>query len=353
MLPFVAGGSAVGNHQTAPCGQVWSAASGQNGRMADTTQRVLRLLGLLEARTTWQAHELAERLGVTERTVRRDVTRLRELGYPVESERGVEGGYRLGVGRRLPPLLLDDDEAVAMVACLRMAALAGSDDVGEAALRSLTKLEQVLPPRLRAVAAAVDTATSAIPHSRPAVDLQALQELALAQRDHRLVRFDYVKPSGEQGPRLVEPGRLMTQGERWYLQAFDRDREDWRLFRLDRMSGIHATTFRCAPRPVPPHGLERTMTERFPCVLEVQTDVGAERVAERIPAAYREDLVATRAGCRFTVGGFGWEDLAWHLLWACRDLDARLTVPDGPEGARLRDAMDGIAAWAGQVVTDG
>ena len=120
--------------------------------MADTTQRVLRLLGLLEARTTWQAHELAARMDVTERTVRRDVTRLRQLGYPVEAARGLDGGYRMGAGRRLPPLLLDDDEAIALVACLRMGALSGADEVGEAALRALTKLDQVLPPRPRATA---------------------------------------------------------------------------------------------------------------------------------------------------------------------------------------------------------
>lgn len=107
--------------------------------MAETTHRVLRLLGLLESRTSWQGPELAERLGVTERTVRRDVVRLRELGYPVEGERGLEGGYRLGAGRGLPPLVLDDDEAVAMVACLRMAALSGTDEIGEAALRALDR----------------------------------------------------------------------------------------------------------------------------------------------------------------------------------------------------------------------
>lgn len=130
----------------------------KNAGMAETTQRVLRLLGLLETRTTWQAHELAARMDVTERTARRDVARLRQLGYPVEATRGLDGGYRLGAGRRLPPLLLDD-EAIALVACLRMGALSGVDEVGEVALRALTKLDQILPPRLRALAAAVDGAT--------------------------------------------------------------------------------------------------------------------------------------------------------------------------------------------------
>lgn len=140
--------------------------------MTAPTHRVLRLLGFLEARTSWQAGELAERLGVTEQTVCRDISRLRELGYPVGSQRGVAGCYRLGAGGHLPPLVLDGDEAVALGACLRMAALAGADQVGESALRALAKLDQVLPPRLRAIASAFDDATLAIPRSRPALILR-------------------------------------------------------------------------------------------------------------------------------------------------------------------------------------
>lgn len=188
----------------------------ENGGMTQTTHRVLRLLGLLETRTTWRGDELAERLGVTGRTVRRDVARLRDLGYPVEAEPGMAGGYRLGGGRRLPPLVLEDDEAVALVACLRMAALTGGDAVGEAALRALTKLDQVLPARLRAVAAAIDGATRAMPRVRPAVDLRVLEQLAVAQRDHNLVRFYYCKPrGGGRNPRgrtraADHPGRALV-----------------------------------------------------------------------------------------------------------------------------------------------
>ncbi|WP_420175028.1 helix-turn-helix transcriptional regulator [Luteococcus sp. OSA5] len=318
--------------------------------MSETTHRVLRLLGLLESRTSWQGAELASRLGVTERTVRRDVTRLRELGYPVESERGLDGGYRLGAGRRLPPLLLEDEEAVALVACLRMAALAGTDTVGEVALRALTKLDQVLPPKLRALASALDDATQAIPRNRPAVDLAVLQELSVAQRDCRLVRFSYDKPDGSTTSREVEPARLMTQGERWYLQGFDRGREDWRVFRLDRMSGVEVTTWSFTPRAAPPGDFQRDLVSRYPCVVEVEMAVDVEVLSTRIPAAHRDHVQATPTGCRFRVGGPTWEDLAWHMLWVARDLGAPLVLAEGPPGAAMRQAMRAIATHAEHVI---
>ena len=314
--------------------------------MADTTQRVLRLLGLLEARTTWQAHELATRLDVTERTVRRDVTRLRQLGYPVEATRGLDGGYRLGAGRRLPPLLLDDDEAVALVTCLRMGALSGADEVGEAALRALTKLDQLLPPRLHALVAAVDGATRALPHSRPAVDLRALQKLATAQRDRTLVRFHYRKPTGETSSREVEPVRLMTQGEHWYLQGFDRAREDWRVFRLDRVSDLRGTTWTFTARETPPLDFRLDLASRYPCRVRVEMDVSVENVAARVPAPYRNNLEPTARGCRFLVGAPDWDDLAWHVLWVSRDLKAPVTVLDGAEADPFREAMARISDHA-------
>lgn len=311
--------------------------------MADTTHRVLRLLALLEARSSWTAEELASRLAVTERTVRRDVSRLRELGYPVEAERGVGGGYRLGAGRRLPPLLLDDDEAVAMVACLRMGALSGADEVGEAALRALAKLDQVLPPRLRATATAVDAATQALPRSRPALDLDVLQQMATARRDRCVVRFDYRKPTGEQTSREVEPARLMTQGEYWYLQAYDRGRGAWRVFRLDRMSAVTTTTWRFEPQEAPPAGFQRDLDSRYPCVLEVEMAVDAQRVTARIPEAYRERVEPTARGCRFRVGAPTWDDLAWHMLWVSRDLDVPLVLPPGDDSRAFEDAVRVIA----------
>lgn len=321
--------------------------------MAETTHRVLRLLGLLESRTSWQGPELAERLGVTERTVRRDVVRLRELGYPVEGERGLDGGYRLGAGRGLPPLVLDDDEAVAMVACLRMAALSGTDEIGEAALRALTKLDQVLPPRLRAVASALDDATRALPRTRPAVDLRVLQQLATAQRDRTLVRFGYRKADGETSLREVEPGRLITQGERWYLQAYDRGRQDWRVFRLDRMDELRVTSWSFEPREVPPHDHHRDLEERFECVLRFEMAVDVSRVARRIPAAFREGLEATATGCRFRVGALSWNVLAWEMLGVARDLDSPVRVPAQPHAEAFRSACDRITRQMQTLVVAG
>lgn len=321
----------------------------ENGGMTQTTHRVLRLLGLLETRTTWRGDELAERLGVTGRTVRRDVARLRDLGYPVEAEPGMAGGYRLGGGRRLPPLVLEDDEAVALVACLRMAALTGGDAVGEAALRALTKLDQVLPARLRAVAAAIDGATRAMPRVRPAVDLRVLEQLAVAQRDHNLVRFYYCKPRGGGGTREVEPARLITQGEHWYLQAYDREREDWRVFRLDRMRDLKPSTWRFAPREAPDHDFRRDLASRYECVMRVEVEVDAQRLEARLPAPYRTELEATATGCSFVVGAPTWDDLAWHLLSVSRDLNTALILPTGPAADAFRQALGRISRQATSV----
>jgi len=320
--------------------------------MAETTQRVLRLLGLLESRTSWQASELAERLEVTQRTVRRDVTRLRELGYPIESARGVEGGYRLGAGRRLPPLLLEDDEAVALIACLRMAALTGADDIGEAGLRTLTKIDQVLPTKLRSIAAAVNTATYAIGRNRSATGLDTLQTLAVAQRDHLLVRFTYSKPTGETSAREVEPARMLTQGEHWYLQAFDRLRNDWRIFRLDRISELTRTTWTFTPKAAPSPGFHRDLSSRYPCVLPVEIEAPVDKVAARVSAAHRDQLEPTDRGSQLLVGGPDWDELAWHMLWISRDLRASLHILESPQAPDFRNAMKRISEHAQALVSD-
>ena len=314
--------------------------------MAETTQRVLKLLGLLEARTTWRAAELSEKLGVTHRTVRRDISRLRDLGYPIDSEPGIDGGYRLGSGRQLPPLLLDDDEAVALVACLRMAALSGADDVGEAGLRALNKIDHVLPPKLRSIAAAINTATYAIPRNRSAINLDTLQQLATAQRDHVIVRFNYCKPDGETSSREVEPARLMTQGKHWYLQAFDLIREDWRVFRLDRMSDVKTSTWTFSPRDAPSPGFQRDLASRYPCVLPIEIEATVKQVVARVHSAHRDQLEPTATGSRLLVGGPNWDELAWHMLWVSRDLDATLTLPNGPEATQFREALARISKQA-------
>ncbi|MFD5016414.1 helix-turn-helix transcriptional regulator [Streptomyces chartreusis] len=212
--------------------------------MLDTSARLLRLLSLLQAHRDWSGAELAGRLGVTPRTVRRDVDRLRELGYPVNASPGTGGGYQLGAGAELPPLLLDDDEAVAVAVGLRTAAGQGIEGIGETSVRALAKLEQVLPNRLRRRVSALNAFT--VPMLRgpqpSAVDPAVLTELANLCRDSERLRFEYRDHEGASTRRSVEPHRLVCSERRWYLVAWDLDREDWRTFRVDRVI------------PKPPHG---------------------------------------------------------------------------------------------------
>lgn len=221
--------------------------------MSETTSRVLQLLGLLQARRVWTGEELAERLGVTTRSVRRDIERLRDLGYPVHASKGHGGGYQLGAGAALPPLLLDPDEAVAMAVCLRLAAGGTVAGVGEAALRALSKLDQVMPSRLRSQVAAVHdaTVTLAWPSSDAPVEPDVLMTLARACRDHEHVTAGYVDIRGNASRRRLEPYQLVTTGRRWYLLAFDRDKQDWRSLRLDRMNDVRAQGSTFAPREAP------------------------------------------------------------------------------------------------------
>ena len=215
--------------------------------MAQTTARVLQLLGLLQSRPVWSGAELAERLGVTERSVRRDVERLQELGYPVGASKGVGGGYRLGAGRALPPLLLDADEAVAVAVCLRLAAGGTVAGVGEAALRTLTKLDQVLPAR-SARRSPRCTTTVTIESRTEAVDPACCSRSPGRAATGCGCASGYVDRAGEATQRVVEPYRMVATGRRWYLLAYDVAREDWRTFRLDRMRSVEATTWVFAAR---------------------------------------------------------------------------------------------------------
>lgn len=212
--------------------------------MLETSARLLRLLSLLQAHREWSGAALAERLGVTPRTVRRDVDRLRELGYPVNASPGTGGGYQLGAGAELPPLLLDDDEAVAVAVGLRTAAGQGIEGIGETSVSALAKLEQVLPNRLRRRVSALNAFT--VPMLRgpgpSAVDPAVLTELAHLCRDCERLRFEYRDHDGSPTRRTVEPHRLVCTEHRWYLVAWDVDRDDWRTFRVDRIT------------PSPPHG---------------------------------------------------------------------------------------------------
>ena len=203
--------------------------------MIETSARLLALLSLLQLRREWTGAELAARLEVGSRTIRRDVEKLRSLGYPVEAARGVAGGYRLGNGGELPPLLLDDAEAVAVAVGLRTAAAGTIAGIEETSVQALAKLEQVLPPRLRRRVSALSHATSAFGIDGPQIDSDMLAILAGACRDNQLLRFAYVAGDQRRSRRRVDPEAVVYTGYRWYLVAFDLDRDDWRTFRIDRI----------------------------------------------------------------------------------------------------------------------
>lgn len=218
----------------------------------DTAERLLKLLGLLEGRIDWTAEELGRRLAVTTRTVRRDIARLRNLGYPVEAVAGPGGGYRLGAGGKLPPLLLDDEEALAVALGLRVAAGAAVGGLEEASVSAMSKLEHVLPPRLRGRLEDISettVSTLGLPASR--VDHTTLAIIAGAIRAGTRARFTYVDGEVRATERHVEPTRLVHTGRRWYLVAFDLIRDDWRTFRMDRMMEPRPTGLRAARRQGP------------------------------------------------------------------------------------------------------
>ncbi|MFE9581901.1 helix-turn-helix transcriptional regulator [Nocardia sp. NPDC006044] len=233
--------------------------------MTETAARLLQLLALLQTRREWTGPELADRLGVTVRTVRRDIERLRELEYPVRAGLGSAGGYRLEAGTALPPLLLDDEEAVAITLGLRSAAQGSVAGIEESAARALVKLQQVLPSRLRGRVDAVDSATVSLdgPAAGPRVDPETLVVLAAAARDGERIRFRYRDKSDAESKRFAEPHRLVAAGRRWYLVAWDIDRADWRTFRLDRIDAPFPTGVRCAPRELPAEDAAAFVTEQL------------------------------------------------------------------------------------------
>lgn len=219
--------------------------------MSDPVSRMLRLLSLLQTRRHWSAPELSDRLGVSARTIRRDVERLRTLGYPVAALAGVHGGYRLAAGRDLPPLLLDDEEAVAIAVGLRTAAGGSVVGMEETSVRALAKLERVLPARLRRRVNALHTYTVPLTTDAPTVDPETLATISLACRDRERLRFRYRTHDGTVSRRLSEPHRLVSAGRRWYLVAWDVDRTDWRTFRVDRLDEAQQTGVRFRDRDLP------------------------------------------------------------------------------------------------------
>ena len=219
----------------------------------DASARLLRLLSLLQTPRDWTGSELASRLEVSARTVRNDIERLRSLGYPVHATRGSIGGYRLEAGAAMPPLLLEDDEAIAIAVGLRTAAGGAVGGIEETSLRALSKLEQVMPVRLRRRVNALQTFTVLVPRDEreSTVDPNVLTTLAAACRDHDRVKFAYRDRERATTRRDVEPYRLVNWGRRWYLVAWDLERADWRTFRVDRLALRLPVGQRFAPRPLP------------------------------------------------------------------------------------------------------
>ncbi|HWB71543.1 MAG TPA: YafY family protein [Egibacteraceae bacterium] len=256
--------------------------------MADPVARLLRLLSLLQTHRHWSAAQLAERLGVSTRTIRRDVDRLRSLGYPVGAVQGVEGGYRLEAGTELPPLLLDDEEAVAIAVGLRTAAGGSVAGIEETSVRALAKLEQVLPSRLRRRINAMHTYTVPLTATSPTVDPETLATITLACRDHERLRFRYRSHDGTVSRRMTEPHRLVSAGRRWYLVAWDVDREDWRTFRVDRLDDLQHTAVWFAERELPAGDAAAYVAEaiRAPFARHhavVRLHAPLQVVAERLP----------------------------------------------------------------------
>lgn len=308
-------------------------------RETDPTRRALRLLDLLQARPVWSGAELAERLGVTTRSVRRDIDRLRSLGYPVQATAGAGGGYQLGAGKALPPLLLDDQEAVAVAVSLRLAAGGTVAGASEAALRTLAKLDQVMPPRLRSEVRAVQEATDTLTGGVEVIDGETLLTLARACRDLVRVRFAYSSRDEHETERYVEPLRLVATGRRWYLMAWDTDREDWRTFRLDRMTQVRESTWRFIQRehPDPVGFVQRAVTSapyRFTAVVRIHAP-GSE-VRGRVSPASAAVTDETESSCVMTTGADSLRYLALELFW----FRAEIEVLEPPE---LRDELVVIA----------
>ncbi|MFI7447982.1 helix-turn-helix transcriptional regulator [Nonomuraea sp. NPDC049714] len=309
--------------------------------MLETSARLLRLLTLLQTRRDWTGAELAARLRVSPRTIRYDIGKLRDLGYPVHAAPGVAGGYRLGAGAELPPLLLDDDEAVAVAVGLRTAAGGTVDGIEEASLRALAKLEQVLPSRLRTRVRDLHGHTVSLATGGPAVSADTLTAIAAACRDHHRLRFDYRAHDGTDRARDAEPYRLVHTGRRWYLIAWDVERAAWRTFRVDRITPRVPSGPRFTPRPSPPadvvpKGVD-TALSRYRATVTVRAP--ADVITARVPASVVVEPVDDTS-CLVRAGADTPMRLALHVLM----LDADFHVEGPPE---LLDALRTLSVRAG------
>ncbi|MET9213479.1 MULTISPECIES: helix-turn-helix transcriptional regulator [unclassified Nocardia] len=313
------------------------------------TERVLTLLGLLQQRQVWTGPELAERLGITTRTVRRDVDRLRALGYPVQAGHGVGGGYRLGPGQELPPLLLDDQEAIATAVSLLVGA--GGAVTGDGALRALTKLDRVLPTRLRHEVRALTGSVESFGTGHTPVDPDALITLARACRDEVEAGFGYPS-AGATRRRRVEPYRLVASDRRWYLFAYDLDRADWRSFRVDRMTEVAARTWRFRPRPAPDAATyvqEGVASRVYPKQARFLVHADADTVRAQLPGSTAVVRERDRTSCEILSGAADLDILLVRILLLGHDF----AVLDPPElAARCHALADRLRA-AGTAIPGG
>jgi len=297
--------------------------------MADTAQRLLQLLSLLQRRVRWTGPDLAERLGVTTRTVRRDVERLRRLGYPVDAGPGPDGGYQLGAGGDLPPLLLDDEEAVAVAVALSASAVHAAWGIEHAALAALTKLERLLPPKIKARVHALQASTELLSVPADAISPEVLTSVAQAIDGHERIVLSYVDREQRRTERRVEPYRLVATNRRWYLLAMDVDRSDWRTFRVDRIAGASRTGHRFVPSHQP--DAKRMVSEaisnapyRFQARIRFETP--PSELARRIPPSVGS-IEAYDSGSLLRVGSDHLGALAGHLV----SLELPFEVLDPPE----------------------
>ena len=284
--------------------------------MTETSSRLLTLLSLLQGRRDWPGSELAERLEVSRRTIRRDIERLRALGYPVESLTGPAGGYRLRAGTAMPPLLLDDEEAIAIAVGLRTAARASVTGIEETSVRALVKLEQVLPAHLRRRVRALQSATMTLPAGGPTVDPQCLTVIAAACRDSERVRFAYRGRDGVDSRREVEPHSLVNLGRRWYLVAWDRGRRDWRTFRVDRLAKPASTGVRFAQREPPAKDAAAYVAQSLSAApyrydARVTLHASAQAIRERVPSRWGTIEPIDDRTCEYRTGD---DDLEWLAL---------------------------------------
>ncbi|MEU8728400.1 WYL domain-containing protein [Streptomyces tendae] len=328
--------------------------------MQKTSARLLSLLSLLQARRDWPGAVLGERLDVSPRTLRRDVDRLRELGYPVRAVKGPDGGYRLDAGTRLPPLLFDDEQAVALAVALRTAAATGAG-IEDGAARALATLRQVMPARLRhrIDALQVTSVARSAPRPQPQADTGVLMALSAAVQAREVLRFDHTParpsdtadtadtaasaPGAVPPPRRVEPHHLVTRGGRWYLVAWDLDREDWRVFRADRITPRTPTGPRFTPRDLPGKDVAAFLTGRFrgsdgsaewPCRGAAVLHLPASAVSPHAADGTVEELGPDR--CRLTLGSWSWPSLA--AAFCLYDTDIEVVGPPA-----LQEAFAGLA----------